>query len=95
MNLEEICNLLEIKPDITLEELKPLKKKLVLKYHPDKNIGVPGNNDTYLRIIKAFEDLKAYLEQKQMMSYDSIYWNPYNSVTGSNTTTTWTFYSST
>ena len=67
MNAYEI---LECKPNSTQQELKESYHKLLLKYHPDKQIDQTNNsNDQFIKINSAFKLLSNPIERKQ---YDSL-----------------------
>lgn len=53
----DLYRLLGIDRNATQDEIKTAYKKLALRYHPDKNPGVPEANDLFQEINKAYQIL--------------------------------------
>ncbi len=90
MDKVQCCRVLEVSENISKEELKTKYKKLVLKYHPDRNKAVNAN-EKFIQIKEAYEQLVKHLEQPLQRIYpgQTIYANDSGSATF--TTTGWTF----
>jgi DnaJ-class molecular chaperone len=83
-NKDDLYNILEIKPDASLNSIKKSYKKLSLKYHPDKQIksklSVEEKNNQFIKIRNAYEILsdpvkrqKYDREKLQKMSTTNIF----------------------
>lgn len=74
--------LLKVPTNITEEELKIKYRKLVLKYHPDRNNG--STTELFKKIINAYEailiDIKKRSEHKKvqdrMKYFEDMFYNP-------------------
>lgn len=62
MNKQECCKILGVPEDITLEQLKPLSKKIILKFHPDRN-KEPDVTEKFIRVKEALETLMKILAE--------------------------------
>jgi len=60
MTPDECCNILEVSINISLVELKKKYKRLVIKFHPDRN-KAPNATQTFIKIKAAYEELAKYL----------------------------------
>jgi len=61
MTPEECCSTLEVSINISLVELKKKYKRLVIKFHPDRN-KAPNATQTFIQIKAAYEELVKYLQ---------------------------------
>ena len=60
--------ILEVKKDATLDDIKHSFRKLALRYHPDKNKNSAESKEKFLKIVEAYEilynkDLKRSYDQ--------------------------------
>jgi len=103
MNINQAANILEVSTNISKEELKKKFKRLVMKYHPDRNQG----NDTtqkFIEIKNAYEALIEYVilkpiptvkwKPQHFWASDFNFVNPYGTGTTGTRTGTFTFYTS-
>jgi len=76
MTPDECCRILQVSRNISKEELKKKYKRLILKYHPDRN-KEPGANEKFIQIKEAYEQLVKHLEQPLQRIYpgQTIYAN--------------------
>lgn len=85
MNIQEALEILHVSIDIKENEIKAKYKKLVMKYHPDKN---NGDSRQFLKIKEAYDIL---LKQRIVPRNTIIInFNNYGFST-SQTTPTWSF----
>ncbi len=63
----DLYKILGVDRNATPEEIKAAYKKLALRYHPDKNPGVPEANDLFQEINKAYQILS---DSKRRKEYD-------------------------
>ncbi len=61
MNLDEAYQILEVSNNINKEDLKIKYKRLVIKFHPDKN-KAPNATQTFIKIQAAYEMIVKHLE---------------------------------
>ena len=61
MDKYQCCRILQVSENITKEELKLKYKKLILKFHPDRNKEL-GANERFIKIKDAYEQLVKILE---------------------------------
>lgn len=93
MNIDQAATILEVSPNISKEELKIKFKKLVIKYHPDRNHS-PNATEKFIEIKDAYETLFKHIEtpiQQAVFNpggFVSFYGGGYY---GTNTSTTFTF----
>lgn len=73
MNITEALNVLDLKNEVTLDELKKTYKKLALNYHPDRNpIGaelMKMINEAYNYLIEHFENIKIFTSKNNEDAY--------------------------
>lgn len=50
-------DILEVQPDATFDDIRKAYKRQALKYHPDKNQGVPDAEEKFTRIKEAYDVL--------------------------------------
>jgi hypothetical protein len=67
LTLEESYNLLEIDSNASFEEIKKKYKKMLLKYHPDKNINNTNihSHDQFIKIQQAFNIISSHKIQNK------------------------------
>lgn len=67
LNENQLKQILEISGDITIEDLKKHFKKLVLKYHPDRN-NRPDKTEHFIKIKNAYEEMIKLLQTPKPQS---------------------------
>lgn len=65
MNYNIACNILNLKPNFTYNELRKNYHILALQYHPDKNISEDAS-DVFKKINNAYDFLNNYLKDKNI-----------------------------
>ena len=91
MSREDLCNRLGIPLINDKSELKTIWRKLVLKYHPDRN-KVPDAEKSFILIQKLFDELtKSFNESEEEYIGIRININPANTRYYENATTQTTF----
>lgn len=75
-NKENLYDILQIKPNASIDTIKKSYKKLSLKYHPDKqinsNLTVEEKNDKFIKIRNAYEILS---DSDKRQKYDREIFN--------------------
>ena len=68
MTPDEAIKLMEfnLTEEANEESLKKQFKKMVMKYHPDKN-KIPGATEKFIKIKEAYETLQLLLKQRQVI----------------------------
>ena len=71
MNIEEAIKLMNfnLSEEANEESLKKQYRKMVLKYHPDKN---KGDSTHFLKIKEAYEIILRYIKERRMQKYNTI-----------------------
>jgi len=65
INIDQCYTILELTTNATLTELKKNYRRLVLKYHPDRN----NNDDTHFKLIQeSYETLSKHIQPKLIPS---------------------------
>lgn len=60
----EFYKILDVKKDVTAEEIKKAYRKMALKHHPDKG----GDQDTFKKVLDAYEELR---DPEKKENYDA------------------------
>ena len=70
MQFKDYYQILGVKPDASLDEIKKAYRRLALKYHPDKNPGDKQAEEKFKDIAEAYDVLS---DPEKRKKYDMIY----------------------
>ena len=94
MNVNQAADILEVSTNISKEQLKIKFRKLVMKYHPDRNKSADATKK-FIEIKEAYETLFKYDPSPELAPQQWINFNsPYGTITSSGNTFTFTMGSS-